>query len=176
MKELKLNGSIICNSSELSNAFNDHFSTIGTCLANEIPPNDNNNDLSYISNINVNNNKFTFSSTISRIAFSHLNKLCRSKATGLDNISAKIICECADLISVSRCDLINKSLLSGIFPDDWKCARVTTLFKQGKTSDLKDYRPISVISVIAKVFERIVYDQLYNFLSNEISFLKISQL
>ena len=48
VKELKLNGSIIqANSSELSNAFN--FSTIGPRLANEIPPNDNNNDLSYIS-------------------------------------------------------------------------------------------------------------------------------
>ena len=58
-------------------------------------------------------------------------------------------------------------MLSGIFPDDWKCARVSPLFKQGKTSDLNNYPPISVISVIAKVFERIVYDQLYNFLSNE---------
>ena len=63
--------------------------------------------------------------------------------------------------------MISKSLHSGIFPDDWKCARVTPLFKQGEASDLNNYRPISVISVIAKVFERIVYDQLYNFLSNE---------
>ena len=58
-------------------------------------------------------------------------------------------------------------MLSGIFSDDWKCARVTPLFKQGEASDLNNYRPISVISVIAKVFERIVYDQLYNCLSNE---------
>ena len=61
VKEFKSNGSIISNSSELSNAFNDHFSTIGPRLANEIPPNDNNNDLSYINNINVNhNNQFFF--------------------------------------------------------------------------------------------------------------------
>ena len=59
------------------------------------------------------------------------------------------------------------SLLSGIFPNDWKFARVTPLFKQGEASDLNNYRPISVISVIAKVFQRIVYDQLHNFLSNE---------
>ena len=101
MKELKLNGFIISNSSELSNAFNDHFSTIGSRLANEIPPNDSNSDLSYINNINVNHNNFSFSSTSSSIVFSHLNKLCRSKATGLDNISAKIIRVCANLISVS---------------------------------------------------------------------------
>ena len=48
-KELKLNSSMIfSNSSELSNAFIDHFSTIGPRLANEIPPNENNNALSYI--------------------------------------------------------------------------------------------------------------------------------
>ena len=85
-----MDGSIISNSSELSNAFNEHFSTIGSRLANELPPNDNNNDLSYINNINVNHNKFSFSSTSSSIVFLQLNKLCRSKATGLDGISAKI--------------------------------------------------------------------------------------
>ena len=80
VKELKLNGSIISNSSELSNAFNDHLSTIGPRLADEIPPNDNNNnDLNYINNINVNHNKFSFSSSTSSIVFSHLNRLCRSK-------------------------------------------------------------------------------------------------
>ena len=86
------------------------------------------------------------------------------KATGLDNISAKIMRECADLISVSLCDLFDKSLLSGIFPDDWKRARVTPLFKKGEASDLNNYPPISVILVKAKIFERIVYDQLYIFL------------
>ena len=63
--------------------------------------------------------------------------------------------------------LINLCSSSGIFPDDWKCAKVTPLFKQGEASDLNNYRRISVISVIAKVFERIFYDQLYNFLNNE---------
>ena len=90
VKEVKLNGSIISNSRELTNAFHDHFSTIGPRLANGIPPNDNNNDLSYINNINVNHNKSSFSSTSSSIVFSHLNKFCRSKAIGLDNMSAKI--------------------------------------------------------------------------------------
>ena len=41
------------------------------------------------------------------------------------------------------------------------------MFKQGERTDVNNYRPISVISIIAKVFERIVYDQLYSFLANE---------
>ena len=44
---------------------------------------------------------------------------------------------------------------------------MTPLFKQGESSDLNNYQPISVISVAAKVFERIVYDQLYYLLSSE---------
>ena len=65
-----------------------------------------------------------------------------------------------------------KSLMSGIFPDDWKCARVTTLLHVSRASYLNNYRPISVISVVAKAFERIVYDQLYNFLNSEKSISK----
>ena len=51
------------------------FQQLGPAAANEIPPNDNDNDLSYINNINVNHNKFNFSSTSSSIVFSHLKKI-----------------------------------------------------------------------------------------------------
>ena len=56
-------------------------------------------------------------------------------------------------------------MTTGIFPDDWKCAKDTPLFKQGSSSDMNNYRPISVISEVAKVFERITYDQVYANLS-----------
>ena len=49
--------------------------------------------------------------------------------------------------------------------DDWKLAKVTPIFKQGNRSDMINYRPISVISAIAKVFEKIVYNQLSSYLS-----------
>jgi len=58
----------------------------------------------------------------------------------------------------------NQSISLGIFPDDWKCARVTPLFKVGDRNDVNNYPPISVISVVVKVFDRIVYDQLYAYL------------
>ena len=92
--------------------------------------------------------------------FSLLNKLNKSKATGLDKISARLIRECADLICIPICDIFNQSISLGIFPDDWKCVRVTPLFKQGDRDDLNNYSPISVISFVANAFERSVYDQL----------------
>ena len=80
--------------------------------------------------------------------FSLLNKLSKSKASGLDKITARLIRECADLICISICKIFNCSLTTGIFPDDWKCAKVTPLFKQGSSSDMNNYRPISVIPVM----------------------------
>ena len=96
--------------------------------------------------------------------FSLLNKLNKSKATGLDKISARLIRECADLICIPICDIFNQSISLGIFPDEWNCARVTPLRKHGDRDDLNNYRLISVTWVVAKVFERIVYDQLYGYL------------
>ena len=49
-------------------------------------------------------------------------------------------------------------------PEDWKSARVTTLFKQGDRDDINNYRPISVIPEVVKVFDRIVYEQLHAYL------------
>ena len=122
----------------------------------------------YLNNVTKNYNKFCFRPTTTRDVFTHLNRLSKTKPTGLDNISARLIRECADIILGPLCDLFNKSPMPGIFPDDWKYVRVTSLFKQGESFVLNiNYRPISIISVVSKVFERIVYDQLYNFLNSE---------
>ena len=74
--------------------------------------------------------------------------------------------ECPDLIADSLTYIFNQSLLTGIFPDEWKSARVNPLYKNsGKRNDPTNYRPISVIPVVAKIFERVVYDQLYHYLT-----------
>ena len=61
-----------------------------------------------------------------------------------------------DLIAESLCLIFNRSLITDIFPDEWKCSQVIPLFKKGDRRLLDNYRPISVIPVVAKVFERIV--------------------
>ena len=82
--------------------------------------------------------------------FSLLNKLDKSKATGLDKISARFVRECADPIRVPICDILNQSISQGTFQDDWKNARVTPLYKQGDRGDVNNYRPISVIPIVAR--------------------------
>ena len=69
-------------------------------------------------------------------------------------------------ISNSLCLIFNRSISTGIFPDEWKCAKVLPLFKQGCRSELNNYRPISIVPIVAKVFERIVYDQVMMYITN----------
>ena len=136
----------------MSNAFNDHFSSIGPKLANDIPLS-NNNDHCHRKYVKGINNRFEFRPTDSGQVLKLLNKL------------NWLIRECADLISPYISIIFNCCLTTGTFPDDWKLAKVTPIFKQGDRSDMNNYRPISVISAIAKVFERIVYNQLSSYLS-----------
>ena len=70
---------------------------------------------SYVDYIVRSNNKLFFSPISSSNVSSPLNKLSKPKATGLENISAKIIRECADLISIPLCNIFNKSLSSVFF-------------------------------------------------------------
>ena len=74
--------------------------------------------------------------------FSLMNQLSKSKATGLEiyarlgvGIYARLIRECADLISVYICDVFDQSISQGKFPEDWKSARLTPLFKQADRDD-----------------------------------------
>lgn len=107
--------------------------------------------------------------------FGLLSKICKPKATGLDNILAQLLRECSDLLAEPLIHIFSQCSITGIFPDGWKSARVTPLYKNsGKRSDATNYRPISVIPLVAKVFERIIYDQLYQYLTKN-SFLTCHQ-
>ena len=88
------------------------------------------------------------------------------KSTGLDKISTKLIKQAGDTITESLLEVFNLSLRTGIFPDDWKFAKVTPICKSEDKTLCENYRPISVISNIAKIFEKLVCRQLNTFLDN----------
>ena len=71
-----------------------------------------------------------------------------------------------DRIARSLSDIFNASNESQIFTDDFNIAIVTTIFKGGETDELENYRPISVISSVARVFGKLIYYQLYTFFTN----------
>ena len=91
-----------------------------------------------------------------------------SKATGPDGISPKLLHEAGASIVPSLTRLINMSLSSGKVPDDWKIANVIPLFKKGDQHDRNNYRPVSLLSCVNKILERIVFKYLYNYLRDNL--------
>ena len=93
-----------------------------------------------------------------------IDNLSIDKATGEDQISCKLLKMTKNVIAESLCDIINKSLLTGVVPREWKKARVVPIFKSGDISSLNNYRPISILPIVSKIIERAVHQQLSEFL------------
>jgi hypothetical protein len=63
--------------------------------------------------------------------------------------------------------IINFAIRSRTMPNDWKCARVTPIHKVGSKMNPNNYRPIPVLSRIAKIFEKVIFDQMYEYLTTQ---------
>ena len=94
----------------------------------------------------------------------YLKNLKPEKASGPSKIPTKLVKDATKYISQPQCQIFNSSLTTGVFPDIWKVARVAPIFKTGTKDDLIDQRPISVLRTISKIFEKIVHDQVANYL------------
>ena len=103
-----------------------------------------------------------------------LGNLDVNKAIGLDGISGKLLRMTAPAISRSLASLFNFSLKTGQVPSEWKLSRVTPVPKGGNSEEVGNFRPVSVLPVVAKVLERIVHHQLYAYLQR-FSILHVAQ-
>ena len=81
-------------------------------------------------------------------------KIPSTKATGLDGMSVKIIQQSLPHIAAPIATIINQSIQLGMFPQLWKEASVTPIHKGGNQTDPCNYRPISILPILSKVFER----------------------
>ena len=86
-----------------------------------------------------------------------------NKAPGYDDIPTKLIKAAAHSLSSILSSIFNSCLESGHYPDGLKIAQVTPLHKGGSKSDMKNYHPISLLSVFKKIFEAIIRRGLLNF-------------
>ena len=87
-------------------------------------------------------------------------------SSGHDGISNQIVKLLKNEISKPLTVIINQMLKTGIFPDSFKTSKIVPLFKKGDHGLLTNYRPISLLPTISKVFERVIYDQMYLYFNN----------
>ena len=85
-------------------------------------------------------------------------------ATGADEISAKLIKDAKYTIAKLLSRLVNLSYLKSTFPSSMKIAIIKALHKKNCTEDISNYRPLSILSVLSKIFERSATDQIVKYL------------
>ena len=71
-------------------------------------------------------------------------------------IPNKILKSVKEIIANSLSGVFNASILTKIFPDHFKIARVTPIFKGGEAEDIGNYRPISIPASVARIFEKLL--------------------
>ncbi len=111
--------------------------------------------------INDSEDSFQFTRISTEDVAKQLRVLSSSKSCGVDGLTARLIKSCGGAIVEPLTHIFNSSLQHSIFPDIWKCARVTPLHKDGAHDNSNNYRPISVLPVLSKMLERLVHNQIY---------------
>ena len=94
-----------------------------------------------------------------------IRKLNPNKATGSDGISAEMLLLCGDTVVLPLKIIFSNIVSTGIFPDIWKLANVTPIHKKRDKQLIKNYRPISLLPICGKTLEKIIFNQLYSFLT-----------
>lgn len=94
------------------------------------------------------------------LVLSKLKSLSPNKSPGPDGYHPKLLNQTAEQLCLPLCLIYRKSLAEGLLPSDWKVANVIPVFKKGDRHQPNNYRPISLTSVVCKVFESIIKDSI----------------
>ena len=156
-----LNGRKIENTSEISDEFNNYFATIGEKLSAKIPINNNKSINSYL----VKNIAFSFHFQLVTVeeVKKVISNLKTKHSAGHDQISTHLLKFISNVIAPILTLSINQSLCTGIVPKSLKIAKVIPLFKKDDAHIFDNYRPISLLPAMSKVFEKIVFIQVYDY-------------
>ena len=154
-----VNGNYITDSIEIANSFNIFFVSIGPELARNIVSTI--DPMSYVNNCN--NSLVIPPITIAEVRQTILS--FNNSSPGWDDFPAIVAKQSIDSYIEPLTCLINRSFADGIFPNELKLARVVPIFKSGDSANLSNYRPISIRSLFAKTFEKLLYKYLINFLN-----------
>ena len=95
-----------------------------------------------------------------------INRLKNKSSSGYDNISNKHIKYAKNVLTNPLTLLVNQCLHTGNYPSQLKLSRVKPLFKSGDQSRFCNYRPISLLPSLSKIFERVIFDQLLDYFTN----------
>ena len=159
-QEFLINGTLTKDRQLIADKFNEYFTTIGSELTKDIPtvtdkPED------YLNGI-YKNSMFLTPTTTDEIRII-IEKL-KNCSPGWDGIKPDIIKQTYSSMIEPLCHIINLSFDKGYVPYELKIANVVPIFLKGDATLISNYRPISVLPVFSKIFEKLVYSRLTKYI------------
>ena len=168
---LKIDDELSFDKLKVAEKFNSFYTTVASKLVEKLPQSFNKFGKNFVESFYRNKcvfpNSYSFSIVSENKVLKYLNSLGINKATGLDGIPSRFVRDGALIIACPLTHVINLSLIQGVVPDDLKSARVVPLFKKNDKTEVGNYRPVSILTIISKVFERVVYDQVESYLDQK---------
>ena len=139
----------------------------GSGLSDIVAPHKNKDSIKRIKDVVGSEKCFTFNSVSCEEMGNKLLRLDCKKSTGYDNVPPKLVKLGAMQLCIPVTSLINRSIKSYcIFPDLLKGAEVTPIFKKGDIKNKKNYRPVSVLPCMSKIFESALVEQVTEYFSD----------
>jgi len=154
IEEIRTNGHTVIGKKEIARNFKDHFETCADNLAKNIP---NTGDCRILFDQQP---EWKFSTITEAKIIKIIDSLEPKASCGFDLLSNKMLKKEKLKFSKIITPLINQSLTLGKFPEALKKAKVIPIFKKGDPTNLNNYRPISLLPVLSKVFEKVMNNQL----------------
>lgn len=175
-----VDGNRVTDRTDVLNCFNKHFISSGFLFnsknpSKQLPSSDDAfNDTPAADRTTGNIQTFNFTPFSTTEVAKALKDLDPNKSPGPDHLEPLFLKLASEIVAVPVCYIFNLTLLTNVIPKVWKSAFVIPLLKGGDPTILNNYRPISKLSVLAKVLEFLVSEQVKEYLTTN-SILSISQ-
>ena len=161
---------VVKNPAEVCNIFNEYFIKAASNVGNEDPNRENENidDIlsCYKDDDIINVDAFNFSSVTVKEVHNLLENMDKKKATGYDNIPPKILKVAAGELAFPITNFINLSIEASCFPSNLKKSELSPLFKDKDSLLSENYRSLSILPSISKVFQNVFNQQLYEYFTH----------
>jgi len=154
ISSLVVDGVKITSKEDIAHAFKNHFETCAKKLAENLPVGQD------TSSIMPTGAAWSFKQVTELDILKLIRTLKNKNSAGIDNLSNRMLKKEAFRFSVILKPLINESIEKNIFPSCLKTANIIPIFKKGDKEDLNNYRPIALLPVLSKVFEKVLNNQI----------------
>ena len=154
-------GKIVEDEKEVADIFNNFFVTKISDLKDNIDSSKVEDPLTRLKKkIESKNLKFSLKTVSEKKVLKAIKAMKSKKSSGLDGLTQEQMIAGAEILAIPLTRIINKSIKEGVFPTQWKEGVVTPVLKKGTPTDKANYRPVTCLSVLSKVLEKIICDQI----------------